>query len=256
MEMSTPRWPIRDEEASLADDRAYWESVHRDDDYESVFGVGEDEAVVDAVVAEAIAGGARDVLIAGCGSRVELQRELLDRAREVSVTATDYAGVVAIARARCAHAHLRYLALEDRPELLEEFDVVVSVNVLVKSSDEANRALVKEWARALKPGGRLVMLVPILFCGLDLALLTGRRDLWECLDLERSSWIERAQGVRQIEYSPLRIRRVLREAGLRLSDLRLIFLESATSRAQTRSGYELDDEDLLIYEQLVVARRD
>jgi SAM-dependent methyltransferase len=255
MEMSTLRWPIPDEETSRADGRAYWESVHRDDDYESVFSVGEDEAVMDAVISEALACDARDILIAGCGSRVELQRALLD-SDQVSVTATDYAEVVAMAGSRCAHARLRYLALEDRPVLVEEFDVVVAVNVLVKSSDKANRALVKEWARALKPGGRLVMLVPILFCGLDLALLTARRDLWECLDLERSSWIERAQGVRQIEYSPLRIRRVLREAGLRLSDLRLIFLESATSRAQARTSYELDDEDLLIYEQLVVARRD
>jgi SAM-dependent methyltransferase len=256
MEMSIQRWPIRDEGASRADDRAYWESVHRDDDYESVFSVGEDEAVLDAMVAEVLAGGARDILVAGCGSRVELQRALLSAALEVSVTATDYAEVLAIASTRYAHAGLRYLALEDRPEFVEEFDVVVSVNVLVKGSDEANRALVKEWARALKPGGRLVMLVPILFCGLDLALLTGRRDLWECLDLERSSWIEQAQGVREIEYSPLRIRRVLLEAGLHLSDLRLIFLESATSRAQARTSYELDDEDLPIYEQLVVARRD
>jgi SAM-dependent methyltransferase len=251
------RWLLPDPTGPRRDDKGYWETEHRGHDYESTFSVGEDQALTDAVIHEALSSSPRkDILIAGCGSRIDLQRALLTHApRDAQVVATDFAAVIALSRDRFSHPRLTYAALESTPPFAQAFDIVIAVNVLVMDSDLANRELVRSWARALRYGGRLILLAPVLFCGQDLALLTGRRDLWDCLDLERSSWLERRQGKSEVEYSPLRLRRVLREAGLRMTDIRLVFLEGASSREQSRVAYGLDDDDLLVYEQLVTAIR-
>jgi SAM-dependent methyltransferase len=253
---SERRWLIPDPGTRL-DDKGYWEKEHCDLGYNSTFSVGEDEALTNAIVHEALSSSpCTDILIAGCGSRVDLQRALLSRApSHTEVIATDYAAVIALARERFSHPRLTYAALESAAPFVQSFDVIIAVNVLVLESDLGNRELVQSWARALRYGGTLVVLAPALFCGQELALLTGRDDLWECLDLEGSSWIERRQGTREVEYSPLRLRRVLKEAGLRLTDMRLVFLEGLSSREQSRTAYGLDDDDLLVYEQLVTAVR-
>jgi SAM-dependent methyltransferase len=251
------RWLLPDPGGARGDDKGYWEKEHCDLDYNSTFSVGEDEALTNAIIREALSTSPRtDILIAGCGSRIDMQRALLSRAPcHTKVIATDYAAVIALARNRFSHPRLTYAALESTAPFVQRFDVVIAVNVLVMESDLANRELVQSWTQALRYGGTLVVLAPVLFCGQELALLTGRDDLWECLDLKGSSWLERRQGTREVEYSPLRLRRVLKEAGLRLADIRLVFLEGSSSREQSRTAYGLDDDDLLVYEQLVTATR-
>jgi SAM-dependent methyltransferase len=258
MEPSEYRWLVPDADAGRRDDKTYWEAEHRDRQYESTFSVGEDAGLMQAIIDEALmASPCREILIVGCGSRIDLQSTLLERApADTNITAIDFAAVIALARERFSHPRLTYVALEDTRSFIDEFDVVIAVNVLVMDSDAANRELVHAWARALNEQGRLVILAPLIFCGQDLALLSGRSDLWDCLDLDRSSWTEKRQGTQQIEYSPLRMRRILTEAGLRLTSLRVVFLDGPSSREEARRSYDLSDEDLLIYEQLVVARRD
>jgi SAM-dependent methyltransferase len=252
-----PRWRIEDGDAPPEDARRRWEREHLERDYETTFSVGEDEDVRRRVV-DAVLGARRrrDVLVAGCGSRADLQRELLARGpHDAKLVATDFPGVIARAAERFAHPRLAYVSLEEARGWSRRFDVVVAVNVLVMERDSENRALLREWATMLREGGTLVTLLPMLFCGLELALLSEREDLWSCLDLANSSWRERHQGTSQVEYSPLRLRRALAEAGLRLDDLRIVFLAGQSSRRQARVHYDLDDEDLLVYEQLVVATR-
>lgn len=251
------RWLLPDPSGARRDDKDYWEKEHCDLDYGSTFSVGEDEAVTNTIVDEALGSSpCTDILIAGCGSRIDLQRALLSRAPcHTHVIATDFAAVIDLARDRYSHPRLTYAALESTAPFVQAFDVVIAVNVLVMEGDLANRELVQSWAQALRYGGTLVVLAPVLFCGQELALLTGRRDLWESLDLKGSSWLEGRQGIREVEYSPLRLRRALKEAGLRLSDMRLVFLEGSSSREQSRTAYGLDDDDLLVYEQLVTATR-
>jgi SAM-dependent methyltransferase len=258
MEPSEYRWLVPDAADGQRDDKAYWEAEHRDREYETTFSVGEDAGLIDTIIDEALlASPCREILIVGCGSRIDLQSKLLERApADTNITATDFAAVVELARERFSHPRLTYVALEHAEPFIDAFDVVIAVNVLVMDSDAANRALVDAWARALNEHGRLVMLAPLLFCGQDLALLSGRSDIAECLDLDRSSWTEKRQGTREIEYSPLRMRRILKEAGLRLTNLRVVFLDGPSSREEARRSYDLDDDDLLVYEQLVVARRD
>jgi SAM-dependent methyltransferase len=252
-----PKWLIEDDGRPATDRRLFWTDEHVSRDYERTFSVGEDADVTSRVVDATLAGAACDcLLVAGCGSRVELQRCLLDRAPSMTeVVASDFPSVIARAEERFIHPRLKYVTIEESKDWKRRFDVVVAVNVLIMERDVDNRSLLGRWAQMLKPGGTLVALLPTLFCGLDLAMLSGRDDLFACLDLERSSWREAHQGIGQIEYSPLRLRRVLAEAGLRLDDLRIVFLASPDSRRQAREHYALDDEDLLVYEQLVVATR-
>jgi SAM-dependent methyltransferase len=257
METMKHKWVIEDDGRPSQGQQLFWEREHLAKDYETTFSVGEDEEVMERVVDAVLeADSCQDILVAGCGSRTDLQRQLLDRAPALTeVVATDFAPVVAKAAGRFSHPRLTYASLEQASGWRRRFDVVVAVNVLVMEGDLENRSLLREWSAMLREGGTFVGLLPMLFCGIDLALLSGRDDLWSCLDLDRSSWHERLQGIRQIEYSPLRLRRVLAETGLRLDDLRIVFLAGPSSRAQARIHYELDDEDLLVYEQLVVASR-
>jgi len=256
MEPRERRWLIPDHAGPRQDPSAYWVKEHDERGYETTFSVGEDARLTNSIVDEVLrACPCRDVLVPGCGSRTALQETLLSRAAaDLRVTATDFEAVVAMAARRFSHPRLTYASLEATPPFRQAFDVVVAVNVLVMDSDLANRELIESWAQALRRGGTLVLLAPLLFCGLDLVLLSEREDLRRCLDLEGSSWLEEEQGIRQIEYSPLRMRRVLKEAGLRLTDLRVAFLDGPSSREQSRLHYALDDDDLLVYEQIVVAR--
>lgn len=252
-----PRWLIPDLPENQSDVRRFWEEQHRDCDYMTTFSVGEDAEVRSSIIEYVLeCSPCNDILIVGCGSRTHLQEALLARlSSSARVVATDYSEVIAVAQQRFSHPQLTYVALENQRAFVEQFDAVVAVNVLVMASDQANRALVREWACALRHGGSLVLLAPLLFCGLELALLTEREDLCECLDLDGSAWTEKHQGMRQIEYSPLRLRRILKEAGLRQTDMRIVFLDGPTSREQSRVHYDLDDPDLVVYEQLVTATR-
>jgi SAM-dependent methyltransferase len=257
METMKNKWVIEDDGRPSQDRRLFWEREHLARDYETTFSVGEDEEAM-GCVADAVLGAepCADILIVGCGTRTDLQRLLVERApAPTALVATDFAPVVARAAKRFSHPRLTYASLGEASTWRQRFDVIVAVNVLVMERDLENRTLLRVWAEMLKDGGTFVGLLPMLFCGLDLALLSRRDDLQSCLDLEGSSWSERVQGIRQIEYSPLRLRRVLAEAGLRLDDLRIVFLAGDSSRAQAHTHYQLDDEDLLVYEQLVTASR-
>jgi SAM-dependent methyltransferase len=251
------RWLIPALEAPPVASKDYWVNVHGKDDYEGVFSVGEDAGVRARIVSAVLNGKTpRRILLAGCGSRTDVQEELLRQAPpDTEIVATDFEPVIAVAAARFAHPRLTYTALEERPGFTACFDAVVSVNVLVDREDQVNRALVDEWATALVPSGRMVALLPIPWSGHEFAVLTGRDDLRACLDLEQSRWFERHQGVVEVEYTPLRLRRILKEAGLELEELAIVFLDDPRSRAQAQVHYGLDDPDISIYEQLVVARR-
>ncbi|MDP1966205.1 MAG: methyltransferase domain-containing protein [Reyranella sp.] len=100
--------------------------------------------------------GAR-VLDAGCGDGV-LACVAAERGAEVTGVDPDPA-MLAAARSRAAKAGLQETFLEGRVERLpfpdSTFDVVVSVTVLCFVADAAGA--VREMARVLRPGGRLVL---------------------------------------------------------------------------------------------------
>jgi ubiquinone biosynthesis O-methyltransferase len=99
----------------------------------------------------------RRVLDAGCGDGA-LVCAMASRGADVSGVDPDPA-MLAAARSRAEKAGLRATFLEDRVERLPfpdaSFDVVTSVTVLCFVPDTAGA--VREMARVLRPGGRLVL---------------------------------------------------------------------------------------------------
>lgn len=253
---NTQRWLIPDSQERL-DRKDYWVAAHGERQYADVFSVSEDDSVRARIVGAALRSPVcRQILIAGCGSRVALQRDLIAQAgNDATITATDYRAVVDLARARFSHPRLNYVALEERARFERRFDAVIAVNVLVSDSDSENRRLLAEWSDSLVHNGRLVILLPILSSGYELGTLGERPDLLECLDGPTSRWTEKHQGIVEIEYLPLRLRRMLKEVGLKLIELSIVFFEGAESRRQTFTHYGIDDDDLLVYEQLAIAVR-
>lgn len=250
------RWLIP-EPAEGQDRKEYWVGVHSEHQYGDVFSVTEDDAVRRQIVAAVLdAPGSRELLVVGCGSRVVLQQDLIaSTGDDTKITATDYQGVVELAQAQYSHPRLRYVALEDQEVFENRFDVVVAINVMISDSDRENRRLLAEWSTALVRHGRLVALAPILSAGYELGTLGDRPDLLQCLQCNESRWTEKHQGITEIEYLPLRVRRILKEVGLGLLELRIVFFEGPGSRRQTLVHYGIDDDDLLVYEQLMVAIR-
>lgn len=248
------RWLIPDPDEPLPT-RTTWERIH-EEGYTDVFSVSEDATVRRRIVELTLELRPNRVVLVGCGSRTHVQRDLLDRGKPaLEVVAADFEGVIALACNDFNHSRLSYLPVAQLDERVGDFDCVVAVNVAVSGSDRTNRRMIGDWSRLLKDGGRLVSLMPIFSCGLEWAQLTGRRDIGCHLNLERSSWYEERQETSQVEYMPLRLRRVLLEAGLSLQHLEILFLADDNSRGELERVYGLTDPDLLVYEQLLVAVR-
>lgn len=251
------KWLIEpSEELSPAARRSYWETVHVDDDYDSVWSMTEDAGVRARLVEElSKAGSPGRIVIPGCGSRTLLERDLAAAFPDADVYGTDFPAVVAAA-ARFEHPRVHYVA-RDSADLgwSDEIDAVVVVNSILSESDAENRAILESCCRSLRPGGVLVGFFPTVFAAADIASLSRSREMMSQVNLERSSFFERKQQLEQIFYTPLRLRVALREAGFELDRIELYFCESDYFLRHGREYYGLEDDDLVIYEHLVVARK-
>ena len=198
------------------------------------------------------------ILIPGCGSRTALQRRLIAERPSASLVCVDFPGVIALANEDYSHPNLSYVAHDlSEPKWTESFDAVVAVNAIVSEHDEENRRIVRHCSDSLRPDGIFVGYFPTLFSPLEIAMLSGDRSRLDALDLQSSTFYESGQQAHQIFYTPLRLRTILREAGLAMSSLEIVFLDSAESMgfgAPWRNP-GADDDDLVIYELFVIARR-
>ena len=123
--------------------RAYWEAEHRDNDYEGVFTVSQDEVVVSRCVEVAERRGSRTVLVAGCGSNVSIQRALLDRVATVEcVVGVDFPGVVEVAATRLDDPRARWVGADIATDGCgEQADMIITINSVLSDSDEENRSI-------------------------------------------------------------------------------------------------------------------
>src|SRR6478609_8836510 len=119
------RWVIEGDGRPSRDQRAFWEREHLTRGYETTFSVGEDEEVMERV-ADAVLGVdvCRNILVAGCGSRTDLQQLLLKRAPALTeLVAIDFPPVVAEAAKHFSHPRLTYASLEQASAWRQHFDV-------------------------------------------------------------------------------------------------------------------------------------
>jgi hypothetical protein len=135
------------------------------------------------------------------------------------------------------------------------FDAIIIVNSILSESDSENRDMLKACFEALAPGGSLVGFFPTIFCALDIAILENNQEKMRNIELESSLCYERIQGAKQVFYTPLRLRRILREVGLTLVAIELFFCDSDYFSNHARRLYDIYDEDLCPYEYFVIAKK-
>lgn len=253
------KWLVPDPQPGLREKQQHeWEELYQRGSLDKVMSLVEDEAAMNLVL-EALKrqSECRDILIPGCGTRVALQRVIVETGPEtLKVTCTDYAGVVGTCAEAFSHERVRYVDADTtRLPWDSAFDAVLIVNSIVSGSDSENRDMLESCSRALRPGAVLIGFFPTIFCALDIALLEGNADKMLNIDLARSLCYEEVQDVSQVFYSPLRLRRILHESGLRVELMSVFFCDSDYFSSEGRRLYDIFDEDLAPYEFFVVATK-
>lgn len=257
------KWPIPADSSvkSQIETRSYWESSHADHDYGNVVSVTEDEGLLTRL-AEPLKSSVKDsemaLLIPGCGSRSHLEEYLVSVFPGVKLTSTDFPEVIRLAAQKLSHDRVEFIARDSR-ELgyNKDFDAAILVNATVSDSDEDNRRILASTAKALKPEGVLVGLFPTIFSHADLFYCDpGGENGLHLFDLQNSRYHDPSQGLSQILYTPLRLRAILREAGFSKIEISIYFLDSPHARNEFQRLHAVEGEDSVLYELLVVARRD
>ena len=252
------KWLIRAKE-TLTDKRRkqYWEKTHKDDGYETVWSITGAPDFCERICQEvSILPEFSTILLPGCGSKVELQNSLAESLPITRICGTDYGEVVALAEKEENHAAITYVVRDSKAlGFSREWDVILIVNSILSESDLENRQILDSCFKALKPGGMLVGVFPTIFSAVDIALVEGKSEWLDLVDLNRSSFKDPVQGVTQVFYTPLRLRRILMEANFQLKKMEVLFLDSDYFADHAKEYYGLTDPDTPIYEYLVVAQR-
>jgi hypothetical protein len=253
----TMKWPIPGGDGWSQDQRReYWEGEHRDNDYADVFSISQDEVVIAPCLDVVRRRGARSVMVVGCGSNVALQQAVADRAPGVQrVTCVDFPGVVQVAAARTDDPRIEYVGADvGRDGCGVTADVALSINSVLSDSDAENRAILRSIRAALPEGGALAGTFPTILTVVDLGWLQPGHALLDQVDMAENRFTERIQGLTQIFYTPVRLRMVMAEAGLRVDRMAVLFLDSPALADQARGYYGLgDDPDIVAWELFVEA---
>jgi SAM-dependent methyltransferase len=191
------------------------------------------------------------VLIPGCGPNTGLQRYLLNRFGGLEeLVAADFSNA-ALERANrlFAHSKLRYyLADTCRLEIIPDcyFDLIVSINSLLSPSESTTQSCISELSRVLATSGHLLLVVPSVFCALELATLFP--DLarpwvengW--IDILASRLFEPTEGIWKGVFTPNRLKRIVTAAGLSTEYVHLVFLDSDFCRRATERHHGIPAE--------------
>ncbi|MFD6163276.1 class I SAM-dependent methyltransferase [Nocardia sp. NPDC060256] len=258
-ESAETKWLIDEAAAmSAAERHRHWREVYAGERRDQVFSMTEDPGVQDRILDALATRGSLRVLVPGCGAATHLPQALAERLpADSEIVCTDFvAEAIEQAEATFSHPRVSYRRHNTIDvAALGNFDAVVIVNSILSDSDRENRAMLRACADTLRQGGRLVGFFPTIYCALEIATLERHPGKLANIDLPTSTCFEEEQGVRQVFYTPLHLRRVMREAGLAVHRMELFFCDSDHFAGQGRRLYQIFDEDLVPYEFFVVADR-
>jgi SAM-dependent methyltransferase len=255
------KWPIPSLPGSSPETVVPWDLAHKAG-YTNVWSVTPDRFARDALL-QFVPSGTRTVLIPGCGSETHLQRHLIEERKELhEVHCTDWSPeALDRAQASFSNPKVRYRK-ENTAELSYAdgiFDVALVVNSILSSDDNRNRDMVRECHRVLRPGGKLVGFFPTILCALDIsyvdASFTKLRESG-AICLEHSAFYEEKQRLRQIFYTPLRLARIVKEAGFTRERFEIVFFDSELMQTETEQYYQVPRGcDVFVWEILVVLQK-
>ncbi len=201
-------------------------------------------------------GSPKNILIPGCGSKVFLQNEIAERLPDANILCTDYSGVIEVAKKQPTKDNIHYKALNSTNlGFKDKYDVVIIVNSILSESDEENRAILLSCNKSLKPGGIMLGYFPTIFASIDIAYLEPTKDRMSLVDIDKSSFYEEKQNLWQIFYTPLRLRRILKQTNFIMDKMEIHFCDSDYFTNQTREYYDITNNDLVIYEHFVILHK-
>jgi 2-polyprenyl-3-methyl-5-hydroxy-6-metoxy-1,4-benzoquinol methylase len=238
--------------------QAYWEKIHVEDNYENVLSLTDDPWIIDKIIEQLDQSHSRKILVPGCGSRTNLQKQIVESFPGAQVTCTDYPQVVEIAAEKFTHPRVTYSAVDStQMPWTDHFDAVVIVNSIVSDSDQTNRLIIQNCHQALRPNGQMIAFFPDIFASLDIATIINDQDRFRKINLKKSTFFEEAQNTYQVFYTPLRLRAILKEADFSVDRFETVFLDSEyfQQTGKDKVKFAVDDPDLVIYENFIVARK-
>jgi len=263
---------------SLEEEKAEWNENHKD--YaENAFSLTQDPDICKALIRPFNQSSCFDipnspeiqVLIPACGSEIYLQKTLLEFCPEIGqIYCTDFSGM-AIEKAQSfwknaagdSRLNSQQLIFEEvdstkltaeRPDWKEKFDYVIIVAGVVSGEDEINRQMIQEFSKVLKPGGKLYGFFPTIFCPLEIAHLSKPHAYWVTeglINLPHNTIHGRDWHYRQINYTPLRLNRIFKEAGFKRLNFEIYFLDSEPLANVLKEDIEHDDPDIYLWDLLV-----
>jgi len=251
------RWQIPDPVfPSLTADEDYWTQEHQDHSYQNTWSMLADKGVRDRIRLELRNIGARKVLIPGCGTSGTLEVDLAGDAMIEAVVCTDFRGVIDVVAGRVDHPKVQYEACDSaRLPWKQTFDAVVVVNSILSNLDAENYEIVAACFESLRLGGYLMGYFPTILCAAETDYLVPELEFGRLISLPENRFFEKAMGVQQLFYSPLRLRRMFRRVGFEFKSMYVEFLDSEYFTQHSREYYGLDDPDLCVYEFFVIAQR-
>jgi hypothetical protein len=211
------------------------------------------------------------VLIPNCGSEIHLQKALLEFCPQIGkVYCTDFSKT-GIEKAwenwqksegdsRLNSQELVFEVVdstkitEEKPDWKEKFDYVLAVAAVVSSEDEINRQIIHGFSKVLKPGGKLYGFFPTIFSPLEIAHLSKQHAYWVTeglVNIGHNTLHGLYWHYRQIHYTPLRLNRIFKEAGLKRLNFEIYFLDSEVLTNVLKENIEHDDPDICLWDLLV-----
>lgn len=130
---------------------------------------------------------------------------------------------------------------------------VLLVNAVVSSEDETNRQMMQEFGKVLKPGGKLYGYFPTTLCFLEIAYFSRKHA--HCItegyiDVYGNKVWDADWQDAQIYYTPLRLHRIFKEAGLKRLSLEMEFLDFEPFVSMFKEMIEHDDPDIYLWHLL------
>lgn len=264
------KWLIEKEaDLETGPEEEKWTQIHQDGYH--IWSMSADASVQQKIAAAIESIRHEDILLVGCGSVVDLQLMLVRRFADIrQIVCIDFEPVIKLAAQKGTDEKISYQAKDARDMGYHCcFDVVINVNSILCSADADNRRILSSCNQALKEGGSLIGFFPTVFCQEEVLSLEKRYNRF------KRAWAKRKGGPAfphtllspehdildlmaehgQLYYTPLYLRMLLRQAGFEIDTFALFFCESEGFREQARKMHGITDEDVLIYEFFLHAKK-
>lgn len=239
-----------------------WDENYQKFQYEDVWSITEDIEVCKKLTTR-INEDSKKILIPGCGSKTHLQDYINAIYNNVEIFCTDWSRYALEIAKGSKNENNAYYLIDDMTEMQFEsdtFDNIIISNSILSGNDKQNRKMVGECYRVLKEGGILSGLFPSIFSIYEISYLDNRFEYLRkdgIINIENNTFYEKTQGLHQIFYTPIRLRRIFEENKFRIDKFELFFCNTEHLLKENERIYNIPREsDLVPWEFFLELRKE